>query len=187
VTFDDAYRSILGAVPVLEELKVPATVFACSALAETGAPLRVPELEDRSAGYLDEVRTLDWKALGRLAENSIEIGSHTVSHPHLTRLSDDQLARELEETRQRIAEALGRPCRYPAYPYGEHDLRVRAAARSAGYAAAFSLVHTGSPLAEYALPRVDLYRKDGIGRLALKTSCLPVRGAVARLRGGRQR
>jgi peptidoglycan/xylan/chitin deacetylase (PgdA/CDA1 family) len=44
-----------------------------------------------------------------------------------------------------------------AYPYGEHDPRVRAAAQAAGFQRAYGLAQGawGEP---YALPRLDLYR-----------------------------
>ncbi|HEV8249861.1 MAG TPA: polysaccharide deacetylase family protein [Gaiellaceae bacterium] len=183
VTFDDAYRSVLRAIPMLDRLRLPATVFACSALAETGAPLAVPELERRSAGYEDELATLDWEGLRALTERGIEIGSHTVTHPHLTQLSDGELARELEESRDAVAASLGRPCPYVAYPYGEHDLRVRRAASAAGYTAAFGLGGDVEHLPAYGLPRVDLYRRDGLVRLALKVSRLPLRRVVRARRG----
>jgi peptidoglycan/xylan/chitin deacetylase (PgdA/CDA1 family) len=186
VTFDDAYRSVLRAMPILERLRLPATVFACSALAETGAPLAVPELQRRSTDYPDEVATLDWESLRELTSRRIEIGSHTQTHPHLARLSDHELNRELAESRQRIESELGRPCRYLAYPYGEQDLRVRKAASAAGYTAAFALRESGEPLAGYGLPRVDLYRKDGLLRLALKTSFLPLYSLAGQAHVGRR-
>jgi peptidoglycan/xylan/chitin deacetylase (PgdA/CDA1 family) len=172
VTFDDAYRSVLGVIPTLERLRVPATVFVCSQLAETGASFAVPELSHRSADHPEEVLTLDWERLRELASRGVGIGSHTHTHPHLTLRSDEELHRELTQSRERIESELGRPCRYLAYPYGEQDLRVRKAASAAGYTAAFALRGSGEPLAEFGLPRVDLYRKDGGVRLALKTSLL---------------
>jgi peptidoglycan/xylan/chitin deacetylase (PgdA/CDA1 family) len=73
------------------------------------------------------------------------------------------------EARERIAAELRRPCRFLAYPYGEHDARVRAAARAAGYEAAFALRSSEWRPDRYALPRVDLYRRDGDLRARLKT------------------
>jgi peptidoglycan/xylan/chitin deacetylase (PgdA/CDA1 family) len=169
VTFDDAYRSVEHAVPVLERLRVPATVFVCSSLADTGAPLDVPELRDDLARYRPELATMRWERLRELAERGVEIGAHSVTHPHLTRLSDAELNHELVFSRQRIEDELGRPCRLLAYPYGEYDGRVAAAARTAGYDAAFTLLTPPWP-SRYAVPRVGVYRKDGLTRLTLKTS-----------------
>jgi peptidoglycan/xylan/chitin deacetylase (PgdA/CDA1 family) len=171
VTFDDAYRSVLPALDVLERLGVGASVFACSAFAESGRPLLIPELRQRARGFERELATMDWESLRAISVRGFEVGSHTVTHPHLPRLSDSELRRELHDSRARISEELGRPCRFLAYPFGESDERVQTVAAEAGYAAAFALRPAGRSYA-YAVARVDIYRRDGMARFALKTSPL---------------
>lgn len=170
VTFDDAYRNLESVLPILERLQVPATVFACTDFAVDGRPLAVPELADRAAGYHDEIATMDWDALRSISERGFEVGSHTASHAHLTRLSDRDLAGELRRSRELIEAELSRPCRFLAYPYGENDERVRNAAQAAGYEAGYSLRATGEPYDLYGVPRVGVYRGDGMVRFTLKTS-----------------
>lgn len=189
VTFDDAYRSVANVLPVLDRLGVPATIFACSRFADAAAPLAVPELATQPE---TELLTMGWDELREHAARGVEIGSHTVSHPHLPRLGDEEIERELRESRQRIEAELGRRCRLLAYPYGEEDARCRAAARAAGYEAAFALPRFGDPLEDdpYALPRLGLFRGDGVSGAVLK-SVPPLRRAVgaarrlARARSGR--
>ena len=173
VTFDDAYKSVANGLAVLERLRIPATVFACSGYAEDGRPLDVPELAAEARAYPEELATMSWDELRDLADRGVEIGSHTVSHPHLTRLSDAELDRELTDSRARLEDELRRPCPLLAYPYGENDARVRAAARKAGYAAAFALRESFASADAFALPRVDLYQRDTSLRARLKTSLLP--------------
>jgi peptidoglycan/xylan/chitin deacetylase (PgdA/CDA1 family) len=184
VTFDDAYRNVQSVLPALERLQVPATVFACSDFATDGRPLAVPELAARAAGYHGEITTMDWDALRALSERGVEVGSHTVSHAHLTQLSDQELAGELRNSRERIETELSRPCRFIAYPYGENDERVRRAAQAAGYMAGYSLRATGEPDDLYGLPRVDVYRGDGTLRFRLKTSRLRAAATTVRKRFG---
>jgi peptidoglycan/xylan/chitin deacetylase (PgdA/CDA1 family) len=168
VTFDDAYRELRRVLPDVRRLGVSVTIFACPSFADDGRPLDVPELTERTRTFEDEVRTMNWNELRESASMGVDIGSHTVSHPHLTRLGDSELKYELEVSKERIEHELRRPCRFLAYPYGEQDSRVRAAARSAGYEGAFALrARRGDP---YAIPRVDIYRSDGRLRFALKTS-----------------
>jgi peptidoglycan/xylan/chitin deacetylase (PgdA/CDA1 family) len=81
-------------------------------------------------------------------------------------LSDDELRRELTESKREIQDRLGRQCEDFAYPYGEHDARVRAAARAAGYARAYAL--RGSRADPYALPRLDLYRRHTVPQTLLR-------------------
>lgn len=182
VTFDDAFRSVERALPVLERLELPATVFACSGFADGGRALDVPELAAEAESYPDDLATMDWDALRSLVERGVEVGSHTVSHPHLPRLTDIELQRELRESRERIAHELGRPCRYLAYPFGDEDARVRHAASAAGYDAAFALPGREDTIDRYALPRVGVYRGDTATRLRLKTTAGFRRPAAALLR-----
>jgi peptidoglycan/xylan/chitin deacetylase (PgdA/CDA1 family) len=170
VTFDDAFRSVRLALPVLERLKMPATVFACSGLADEGRPLDVPELAAEVAADPEAYRTMSWDGLRELVERGLEIGAHTITHAHLPRLSDAELDRELTESKQRIEDELGRPCPFLAYPFGDEDGRVRAAVRRAGYEAAFALQSPHRPFDVYAIPRVDIYRVDSLPRAVLKTS-----------------
>lgn len=170
VTFDDAYRSVMAAMPVLDRLGVPATVFACTDHANEGRPLDIPELATEADAYPGELATMSWDQLRSLAGRKVEIGSHTRSHAHLTQLTDSALDDELRGSRERLEDELGVPCRYLAYPYGEHDARVRSAARQAGYEAAFALPGPERLTDVYEVPRVGLWRKDGVLRATLKTT-----------------
>jgi peptidoglycan/xylan/chitin deacetylase (PgdA/CDA1 family) len=178
VTFDDAYKSVARAIPILERHAVPATIFVCTDYARDGRPLAVPELASKAEAFPSELETMTWDDVRAFAERGIEIGSHTVTHPHLPELSDAELVGELRDSRREVEDELKRPCRHLAYPYGDTDERVGEAARQAGYEAAFAL----SPRApdRYAVPRVDLYRKDTLLHAMLKTS--PVREGLHRLR-----
>src|ERR671927_1504302 len=50
VTFDDGYRNVLDAIPILERLGIPATVFVCAGYARDGRRFAVPELGDDDSG-----------------------------------------------------------------------------------------------------------------------------------------
>jgi peptidoglycan/xylan/chitin deacetylase (PgdA/CDA1 family) len=182
VTFDDAFTSVRLALPILEQVGATATVFVCPAFADGGSVFDVPELAGEARRRPTELRTMAWSELRELRAHGVEIGSHTVTHPHLPSLGDDELALELRRSRERIEQALDAPCRFLAYPYGEHDARVRTAAERAGYEAAFALARTAvRDGGRFALPRVDLYRDDGALRTRLKTSRLY--GPLLALRG----
>jgi peptidoglycan/xylan/chitin deacetylase (PgdA/CDA1 family) len=164
-TFDDAFRSAPSIFPALELLGVPIQIFVCTSYARTGAPLTLPELAGDDP---EQLATMDWDELLEHAQRGVAIGSHAVSHPHLTRLPADDLRRELNESKEEIEDRLGRPCEDLAYPYGEHDARVRAAARTAGYGRAYAL--RGSRSDPYAAPRVDLYRRHTVPRTILRVA-----------------
>jgi len=168
VTFDDAYRSVANALPTLQRLRVPATVFACSDYASDGRPLGVPELANEVRFQPDELATMRWDELRALSHEGVEVGSHTRTHPHLSELDDSELDRELQESREQIADELRQPCRFLAYPFGEQDERVRQAARRAGYAAAFALPGNFTRLDAFAIPRLGIWRKDRLLRIGAK-------------------
>lgn len=187
VTFDDAYRSVHDALPTLRRLGLPATIFVSTGFADDGGrPLAVPELAADAAAQPEELATMTWDEVRAIADDGVEIGSHTVSHPHLPRLSDAELDRELRQSRARVEERLGRRCRFFAYPYGEHDERVQDAVRRAGYEAAFALAAGADRANVHALPRTDIYRRDSLLRATLKTSFVKPHGSalLQRLRAG---
>jgi peptidoglycan/xylan/chitin deacetylase (PgdA/CDA1 family) len=74
-----------------------------------------------------------------MADDGFEFGSHTVSHPVLSRLSAEEQAREVARARDVLEAGLGRPVRAFAYPYGrewDYDDRSVDALRRAGYVSA---------------------------------------------------
>lgn len=170
VTFDDGLRSIRGAIAVLASLRVPATVFVCPDYADDGRPFDVGRLA--LMGGEHERETMDWDELRELVGLGVEVGSHTNTHAHLTELSDTELRHELRGSKERLEDELVRPCAFLAYPFGEQDARVRAAARAAGYAAAFAAPGRYGPFDRFAFPRIALYRSDTPRRAALKMSRL---------------
>jgi peptidoglycan/xylan/chitin deacetylase (PgdA/CDA1 family) len=183
LTFDDAYLSVLElGKPILDAAGFRATVYAPTGYLDTPErPLSWDGIENWIGGeHESELLPMSWDQLGGLADEGWEIGSHTVTHPHLTRLDDDALRRELSESRATVEERLGRPCPTIAYPYGDHDERVVAAAGAAGYAAAGTLPARLPRARPLAWPRIGIYHSDDERRFKLKVS-----RAMRRLRGSR--
>jgi peptidoglycan/xylan/chitin deacetylase (PgdA/CDA1 family) len=149
--------------PALERLGVPVQIFVCSGYAGDGAPLTIPEL---AGDDLEQLATMTWDDLRAHAERGVNIGSHGIAHAHLTRLSDDELQCEVTESKQQIEDELRRTCPDLAYPYGEHDERVRAAARAAGYERAYALRERSRD--PFSRRRVDLYRRHTPVRALLR-------------------
>lgn len=172
VTFDDAYASVLEhAYPILSSLELPGTVFAVTDFVDNEQPLSWSGIDHwRGGPHDDELRGLSWNELGSLADAGWEVGSHTATHPFLTKLEDAELADELHRSKLACENALGRECLTLAYPYGDVDQRVVAAAARAGYtaAAALGLCDLQPPILSW--PRVGVYRPDAHGRFRLKVS-----------------
>jgi peptidoglycan/xylan/chitin deacetylase (PgdA/CDA1 family) len=173
ITFDDGFRSVIErAFTLLSDLGAVATVFVPTAFIDSARP---PRWEGGLAEWIgteheSKLLPLSQSELVNLAEEGWEIGSHTCTHPHLTRLGSAELARELTESRQRCSELVGRPCMSLAYPYGDVDERVRAAAEAAGYRHACTLPRRFHDAAPLAWPRVGIWHGEGQGTFALKIS-----------------
>jgi peptidoglycan/xylan/chitin deacetylase (PgdA/CDA1 family) len=172
VTFDDAFASVKRhALPVLDQLGVPGTLFVPTAFPDSHARLTWPGIEHWLDGpWAGELDALSWDEIRELAAGGWEIGSHSHSHARLPLLSDDDLARELNESRRILAAELGRPCQTIAYPYGAGDARVAAAAREAGYAAGCTLARSLEPSGPLRHPRVGIYQHDGSLKFLLKVA-----------------
>jgi peptidoglycan/xylan/chitin deacetylase (PgdA/CDA1 family) len=86
---------------------------------------------------------LTWAEVRRLQAGGIEIGSHTLDHPVLSRVGDKEAERQIVESRRLIEARLGSPVRFFAYPNGKRDdisPEVVAAVRRAGYRAAVTTI-----------------------------------------------
>ena len=88
----------------------------------------------------DEFGPIAWAEAREMQANGIEIGSHTLTHPILTNVSDERLRSELQESKSRLEEALRRPIEQFCYPNGDHDERVRSEVALAGYRVAVTCV-----------------------------------------------
>jgi peptidoglycan/xylan/chitin deacetylase (PgdA/CDA1 family) len=180
VTFDDGYRSVIDrALPVLSELGLPGTVFVPTNFMGGSGPMSWPGIDSwLGTADEDELLPMSWEQLRELRERGWEVGSHTRSHPHLSQLDDGDLAAELSESRDTCTRELGADCTSIAYPYGDHDERVAAAAERAGYLVAAKL--SPGPERRFAWPRVGVYPIDRDWRFQVKTS-----GAMRRVRASR--
>jgi peptidoglycan/xylan/chitin deacetylase (PgdA/CDA1 family) len=172
VTFDDAYRSVIElAEPILSHLGLVGTVFASTSFIGSGAAMSWAGIEGWLGGpHEAELMPMSWPELDWLACRGWEVGSHGSSHRRMTELDDAALERELRDSRVACEQRLSRPCMSIAYPYGDVDARVVAAARDAGYrtgAALPSRWHRPRPL---ETPRIGVYRGDAGVRFRLKTS-----------------
>jgi peptidoglycan/xylan/chitin deacetylase (PgdA/CDA1 family) len=172
LTFDDGFLNNYETVlPLLRERGMGAFVFVLPPLVDAGAPLVWPELAEDAGQYPETMRSVDWTMLEEMKEGPFEVGSHTLTHPHLPELDDEALRHELWESRARVKERLG-SCDTLAYPFGEWSPRVAEAAAECGYRFAFSLptTHGQRTAGPHSIPRVNVDYRDVGRRLGAKLS-----------------
>ena len=181
LTFDDGYLdNHETAAPLLVEYGFRAMVFVLPPYVDSGGGFDWPEVAERRRAHPEIMRSMSWPMVEALAESGIEIGSHGCHHPHLPDLDDDRLREELWSSRERIRARLGR-CDVLAYPFGEWDERVAAAAAAAGYSYAFSLPANGEREGTaLAIPRINVDQRDRGVRFAAKLSPLGRRAYLSR-------
>jgi peptidoglycan/xylan/chitin deacetylase (PgdA/CDA1 family) len=168
LTFDDGYEDFLStALPMLETLGFSATVFVVAGMLgkeNTWEHRGGPRLRSRLLGA-DGVR--------EISERRMEVGSHTVTHPRLSGLDPEMLAREVDDSRQMLGEIVGTPVEGFCYPYGDLDGPAVRAVRSAGYVYA---VATKKQI-EYGIydwPRTYVGEKDSPLRFGVKLKVSPI-------------
>jgi peptidoglycan/xylan/chitin deacetylase (PgdA/CDA1 family) len=165
LTFDDGYRdNLVHALPVMQRHGLPATIFLTARFVDGDS--RHPRYPDES-GQLH----LSWQdVLAMAAQPGITFGSHTLTHPFLSRLDDAAAAREISDSRKELAQRLGSEVEFFCYPSGDLTERERRLVASAGYRAAVSVCPGVNRDASerYALRRTEITDRDGPEELRMK-------------------
>jgi peptidoglycan/xylan/chitin deacetylase (PgdA/CDA1 family) len=72
---------------------------------------------------------MSWDELCSIDPELVTIGSHSISHPILTTLDEDELKKEMHESGDWLERSLRRPVRHFCYPNGDRDPRIQDTAR----------------------------------------------------------
>lgn len=147
LTFDDGYKDFIdNALPVLLEYNAPATVFLVTGLLGTGA-----SWAGSGARLMSEEEARHIKAKG------VSLGSHTASHANLLLLSEEEMVRQLMDSRQKLTE-LGESFFPFSYPWGRWSRPVADAVKAAGFECAVAVDgHLRAARADaYRLPRITM-------------------------------
>lgn len=166
LTFDDALEGVFyNALPELEKRGIPATIFVVA-----DAVGKKAKWKDMGAGDAVGETGMSLEQLKSLPADLITVGSHSMTHPNLTRLDKSALIWELRESRDRLERMLSREVKLFSCPYGLCDTGVVKACKDVGY----SRVFTGLPhialaaRAEFVTGRVRTTMEDTKLELYLK-------------------
>jgi peptidoglycan/xylan/chitin deacetylase (PgdA/CDA1 family) len=131
LSFDDGYLDVgEHALPVLAERGFRATVFVATGVTDGRAFFSWYERQPPLLGW-DEIRRLD-------GEGTLRFEAHTVTHPNLLAVGDEQARREIVESKRELEERLGRDVEGFCYPAGLFGARERRYVAEAGFRAAVS-------------------------------------------------
>ena len=164
LTFDDGYRNVFrNALPVLKENGFTATNYFV-----------VNQLGGGNAWDYDEgVMHSDLMSLEEMREwagHGMEVGSHTLDHPRLPALNEDDAEAQIRNSREQLEALIGESVSAFCYPYGAENARLRALVQRAGYSNATT---TARGLARtdddpFGLPRVNIPRSTHLLRFLQK-------------------
>jgi hypothetical protein len=98
----------------------------CRTLSEEGKNKYINELShylrvDIPDHTTDDFSPLTWTQIKEMSQNKIVFGSHTKSHPILTRINIDVLFNELSESKKEIENILGIGVKHFCYPNGKKE------------------------------------------------------------------
>jgi len=120
VTFDDGYLdNSTKAFPLLKTHRIAATIF----------------LVTEWIGKKKEC--LSWEAVREMSQEGVTFGSHTQSHPDLSKITSGALLeKEIRGSKEILEDRLGKPVTLFSYPFGAFNDGVKRMAEEAGYEAA---------------------------------------------------
>jgi peptidoglycan/xylan/chitin deacetylase (PgdA/CDA1 family) len=119
ITFDDGFRCCYDhALPILAEKGVPAAFFVATDFVADEAAGEPRVCRPLHVGMTQCEEYLTWEECQRMMQAGMALGSHTCSHARLAELESGEVRRQLSESKNRIEEKTGRPCRHFACPFG---------------------------------------------------------------------
>jgi peptidoglycan/xylan/chitin deacetylase (PgdA/CDA1 family) len=118
LTFDDGLPDHLSiAVPALEKRGMRGTFFLVTGYIPNNA-------EEASNPKAHNYGKIPWPVWKELAEKGHEIGNHSMHHKQLTKLSDEDLAKEIDDAYSLIEKNIGQAPLTFCFPGNGHDERV---------------------------------------------------------------
>ena len=135
VTFHDAFLSVCeNALPEMAGRRIPATLFV-----PTGYLARHPgwAMEYGNADRNEVVINID--QMKSLNSELVAIGSHTITHPDLATLNEQEALQELEQSKLTLESILNRSVDLFAFPYGSYNNNLTLLCKKVGYCRVFTI------------------------------------------------
>jgi len=152
ITFDDGYLDFYkNAYPVLRQYEYPSTIYVVSGLVG-----KVNSWDLRNESLSKPL--MDWNTIREISKNGVQIGSHTITHPELTRISSDEQNKEIVGSKNELEEHLNQPIDAFCYPGGDQNQQVKEAVKKAGYRNAVTTQrgHVEKGFDPFALRRIPI-------------------------------
>ena len=163
LTFDDGFMDFLqNALPVLDKYGFKVTVFVVVSEAGGISSWRTRDLNRRLMG---------WDDLKKIIDQGHSIGNHGLHHLDLTKITQEDLNKEIVLSRDIIQERSGIKANSFSYPWGICGDREIDDVKKAGYRCAVSTAsrwHNGPDTNRFLLERISMEQHDTISTFAKK-------------------
>lgn len=166
ITFDDAHENLLSlAKPVLDNFGFKGIVFVVS------KSIGMYNFWD-NPDEKNKIPCLDKNSLTFLIKEGWCIGSHSLTHAHLLKITNDKIIREIYGSKFDLEQSLQTNINSFAYPYGEWNNSIKSFVIKAGYKLGFSITSpsltiTGDP---FLIRRVLIKNSDSFSAFKRKIS-----------------
>lgn len=164
LTFDDAYLDFWeNALPTFMELKVRCVIFVPVAL--VGSYNRWDH---------DRIRVkkpiMNWEQIKELHSLGFEIGSHSLTHPYLSKIDPKKAWEEIYTSKVILEDKLGTEIKAFCYPYGDYNQRIKDMVQRAGYSIAFTTRHGSFEESEnlFEVRRITIFGNDFLPKFLYK-------------------
>lgn len=156
ITFDDGAKVNYTLKQVIQQYKVPVTMFLCSDMVGT----------NHNAGALSKAEVADLIRIG------VSIQSHTLTHPILPMCDDLKAETEIAKSKTDLERKFGIKVDYFAYPNGDYCPRDVNICQEAGYLAGVTvdLGFNDMDTDVYRLKRICIFDNASVSQLIVRAS-----------------
>lgn len=166
LTFDDGYAdNYSNALPLMQKFNYKGVIYL---LGDFGCTKNFWD-EGES---LESILLMDTDQKKAFVQADWEIGAHTMTHKHLSKLTLEEIIYELKTSKENLENELQTSVISFAYPYGDLTEEVKEQVKYTGFTYGIATDSGGMNILEdpYQIFRVNVFPEDGWFQLYKKTS-----------------